>query len=56
MGASNSKSIGCPRKISLLLMHNPLISASVKFTGFPYFAPLESRSLSIIYVFSVRNN
>ena len=48
MGASNSKSIGCDKNMSLLFMHKPRISASVRFTGLPDRAPLESSNLSII--------
>ena len=48
IGASSSNNIGYERKISLLFIHKPLISDSVKFTGFPDLEPLESTSFSII--------
>ena len=38
-GASSSKRIGCDKKISLDLRHNPRISPSVNCTFFPGRAP-----------------
>ena len=45
MGASSSSSMGCSRKISLALMHNPLISDSKSLASLP---PFSSNLLMIL--------
>lgn len=47
-GASNSNKIGYDIKISLDLIHRPLISYSVKFTYLPGLEPLTVNNFSII--------